>query len=321
MTTIIVVGAGGQLGRALLAPLGELRDAATGKPANVIAVRRDAEDPACAVDLTDPPETASRIAALAPDVIVNAAAYTAVDAAEDAPALAYAVNAEGPATLADVARRMGALLVHFSTDYVFDGSGTRPWREQDQPAPLGVYGRSKYAGEQAVSASGCDHWIIRTSWVYGPGTGNFLDTMLRLGAERSALQVVEDEIGAPTHVALLSSALRHMLAQRLAHGTGPAGIYHLTASGETSWHGFARAIFSEARQRRIQPSIDPDDIAPIASVDYLTRAERPLNSRLDTARVRSEFGLELRAWQADVAEEISRRAQIASERTSTDGDD
>jgi dTDP-4-dehydrorhamnose reductase len=247
------------------------------------------------LDLTDAAAIRRVLAEVKPRVIVNPAAYTAVDRAESEPDLARAVNAEAPAILAREAAQSGALLVHYSTDYVFDGSGKRPWREEDAPAPLNVYGATKLAGEEAIRASGCRHLIFRTSWVYGNRGANFLLTMQRLMRERPELKIVDDQIGAPTWCRSLAEATAQVLAQLLSPHRGadkpePWGVYHMSNAGQTSWYGFAQAILAW------QGLAQPPRLVPIPSRDYPTPARRPLNSRLDNGKLARVFGLALPDW-------------------------
>jgi dTDP-4-dehydrorhamnose reductase len=279
----------GQLGWELqraLAPLGEL-----------VALDRAGED-GLSGDLAKPVALADTVRALAPDVIVNAAAHTAVDRAESEPALARAINTEAVAALAAGAARLGAWLVHYSTDYVFDGSGTRPWREDDPTGPLSVYGETKLAGEEAIRASGCAHLIFRTSWVYAARGGNFAKTMLRLAAERDRLTVIADQHGAPTGAELIADISAHALRAARAN-PALAGTYHLAAAGETSWHGYAGFVIDEAC--RLGRTLQVREIAAIPTADYPTPAARPLNSRLDTIRLRTAFDLVLPDWRLGVA--------------------
>ncbi len=286
---ILLLGKNGQVGWELqraLAPLGEL-----------IALDRQGEGIDCG-DLGRQVDLAETVRRLAPDVIVNAAAYTAVDRAESDAALAHAINAEAVGMLAQEAKALGAWLLHYSTDYVFDGSGSRAWREDDTTAPLSVYGRSKLAGEKAIRASGCQHLIFRTSWVYAARGGNFARTMLRLAAERERLVVIDDQQGAPTGAELIADLSAHAL--RAAVGDPAlAGTYHLAAAGETSWHGYAGFVVAEARALGV--ALRVEEIAPIATSEYPTPAIRPLNSRLDCERLRSSFGLALPDWRVGVA--------------------
>ncbi|HET6397847.1 MAG TPA: dTDP-4-dehydrorhamnose reductase [Pseudoxanthomonas sp.] len=283
---LLVLGANGQVGRELrrsLRPLGE-----------VLAATRDGRlddgTPCAVADLGDLDGLARLVREAAPDAVVNAAAYTAVDKAEDDAATAFRINAEAPEVLARACAEAGIPLVHYSTDYVFDGQGTRPYREDDPPAPLGVYGASKLAGEQAVRAAGGRHLVFRTAWVYAAHGHNFLRTMLRLGAEREELRVVADQVGTPTPAALIAEVTAQALADR-----GASGTWHLVAAGQTSWHGFAEAIFAEAVAAGLLPRAPR--VLPIASADYPTRARRPAYSRLDTARLERDFGVGLPDWR------------------------
>ncbi|HEV6964823.1 MULTISPECIES: dTDP-4-dehydrorhamnose reductase [Roseateles] len=250
-------------------------------------------------DFTRPDALLARVQALAPQVIVNAAAHTAVDKAESEPALARQINAATPALLAIEAKRLGAFFVHYSTDYVFDGSGSQPRNEEAAIAPLSVYGSTKAEGEDAIRASGCQHLILRTSWVYAARGGNFAKTMLRLAAEREQLKVIADQIGAPTGAELLADLTAHMLR---AARVNPSlvGTYHAVAGGETSWHDYARFVIEFARQRGRPIQVAPDQILAIPTSDYPTPAKRPLNSRLSTAKLQQRFGLTLPSWQQGV---------------------
>ncbi|MDR3725108.1 MAG: dTDP-4-dehydrorhamnose reductase [Terracidiphilus sp.] len=249
------------------------------------------------VDFTHPDSIRNAVREVEPAVIVNAAAYTAVDKAESELELATAINATGPGVLAEEAKRLGGLLVHYSTDYVFDGSKQTPWVETDVPNPLNVYGRTKLAGDQAIQDSGCDHLIFRTSWVYGARGKNFLLTMLRLGKERSELRIVDDQIGSPTSSECIAQATSDVLAQVLspcgAGVEGRSGVYNLTSSGETSWFGFTKAILTEdaARFGSLLPNL-----VPILTADYPTPAKRPANSRLCCERLEQTFGVTLPYW-------------------------
>jgi dTDP-4-dehydrorhamnose reductase len=287
---ILLFGKDGQLGWELqraLAPLGAL-----------VAFGSRERDPQ-GVDFGDADALSAKVRAVAPDWIVNAAAYTAVDRAESEPEIAERVNAAAVGALARAACERDAWLVHYSSDYVFDGSGSAPWREDDPTGPLGAYGRSKLAGEDQIRASGCRHLVFRTSWVYSARGGNFVKTMLKLARERDALKVVDDQIGAPTGAELLADVTAHAL-RRAATDAALAGTYHLAAAGETSWFGCARHAIARARQRGAVIRVAADAIAPIASDDYPQTARRPLNSRLDTTRLRSAFDLVLPPWQAGV---------------------
>ncbi len=293
---ILLLGKNGQVGWELqraLAVLGE-----------VVALDRQGADGLCG-DLADLTGLARTVQAVQPQVIVNAAAYTAVDQAEREPDRAHALNALAPALLAREAAALNAWLIHYSTDYVFDGSGSTPWKESDPTGPLSVYGRTKLEGEQALAASGCRHLIFRTSWVYGARGGNFAKTMLRLAAEREQLNVIDDQIGAPTGADLLADVtahcVRHVLPPMGQNNLTPAGIYHLAAAGETSWHGYARFVLARAQVAGRTLKVGPEQIQAIPSSAYATPAKRPHNSRLDTNRLSHTFGLHLPPWQVGVA--------------------
>ena len=288
---LLLVGANGQVGDALrrsLAPLGD-----------VIATTRSGrldDDAACeALDLADLDAIAPLVARVRPDVVVNAAAYTAVDRAEDESELAFRINAQAVERLAVACADRDVPLVHYSTDYVFDGRGTRPYREDDPTAPLGVYGQSKRDGELAIARSGARHIILRTAWVYGLHGHNFLRTMLRVGAERDELRVVADQHGCPTPAWLIAD----VTAAILRRGIAESGIRHLVAGGQTTWHGFAEAIFGEAANRGLMARRPV--VTPIATADYPIRAQRPGYSVLDTARLREEYALDLPGWQDALA--------------------
>jgi dTDP-4-dehydrorhamnose reductase len=287
---VLLLGKNGQLGWELqrsLAILGE-----------VVACDFDSHGPLKA-DFSQPDSLRSLVRSVRPDVIVNAAAHTAVDRAESEPALAMALNATSPGVLAREAAAIGALLVHFSTDYVFDGSGGKPRSEDAEPNPLSVYGRSKLEGDLAVRDSGCSHLILRTSWVYAARGGNFARTMLQLATEREALQVIDDQIGAPTGAEMLADITAHVLL-RVRAEPALGGLYHCVASGETSWHGYASFIIEWARSRGVPLKVAAEAILPIATSAYPTAAARPLNSRLDTTKLRSVFGLTLPDWRLGV---------------------
>ena len=276
---ILLTGATGQVGwelRRTLAPLGEVK-----------AFDR------FGLDLADPPVIVATVRALQPGVIVNAAAYTAVDKAESEREAAFAVNATAPRVLAEEARRIGVFLVHYSTDYVFDGEKAGPYTEEDAPHPINAYGESKLAGEHAILKSGCRHLVLRTSWVYGPRGRNFYLTMLRLARERPELKVVDDQVGAPT------SSLEIARATAVLIGKGAEGLYHMTAAGETTWYGFARAILEQAGMKM--------PVVPIRTEDYPAPARRPRNSRLDCARLRREHGVSLAPWDEALAETMAVR--------------
>ena len=282
---ILLLGKGGQVGWELqrsLAPLGTL-------------VAHDFDT----ADFTQPEQVAALVASVAPDVIVNAAAHTAVDKAESEPEVARLINATTPALVAQEAAKLGALLVHYSTDYVFDGSGTEPRDEQAATAPLSVYGATKLEAEQAIAASGCKHLIFRTSWVYGARGGNFAKTMLKLAAERDALKVINDQVGAPTGADLLADVTAHAIrAAILKPELG--GLYHLVAGGLTTWHEYASHVIEWARAQGVAIKVAPDAISAVPTTEYPTPAKRPLNSRLDTRKLQHAFGLSLPHWQAGV---------------------
>lgn len=233
-----------------------------------------------------------------PDVIVNPAAYTAVDKAESEEGRAHAINARAPAILGEEAARIGALVVHYSTDYVFDGKAEGCYRETDTTGPQGVYGKTKLAGEEALAATGARHVIFRTSWVFGSHGANFAKTMLRLAGERETLGVVADQIGAPTSAALIADVTAHVVRQLGTMTTAELdGIYHLVASGETNWHAYARYVIDYARAKGHVIKVASDAIRPIATSEYPTPAKRPANSRLDTQKLRDTFGLVLPDWK------------------------
>ncbi|MDR5903007.1 dTDP-4-dehydrorhamnose reductase [Halomonas icarae] len=288
---ILLLGKNGQVGWELqrsLAPLGEL-----------ISLDRHGQDDLVG-DLTNLEGLRRTVRDLKPDVIVNAAAYTAVDRAEEQRDLATRINAEAPALLAEEARALNGLLVHYSTDYVFDGSGDAPWQETDTPGPVNHYGASKLAGERHIQASGCRHLIFRTSWVYAARGGNFLATMARLMRERDTLQVIDDQIGAPTGAELIADATAHAIPQAL-NNSDKVGLYHLVAGGETSWHGFATFIAECLQGQGIAIQATPERIAPIPTSEWPTPAARPLNSRLDTTKLERTFELTMPSWQQGAA--------------------
>lgn len=286
---ILLTGKNGQVGFELqrsLAVLGE-----------VIAV--DQND----CDLTDPVSLRRLVAGLEPQIIVNPAAYTAVDRAESERDLAHAVNAVAPGILGEEAHRLGALVIHYSTDYVFDGAKSGWYSEDDSPHPQSTYGTTKLAGERALRESGADSLIFRTSWVFGAHGGNFAKTILRLAGERDELKVVADQWGAPTSAALLADVTAQVVAryQREARSDFPFGLYHLVAGGECSWHDYARTVVSAALAAGKPLRTTPERILPIATADYPTAAKRPANSRMATAKLRETFGLVLPPWQIGLA--------------------
>ena len=251
-------------------------------------------------DFANPEGVRETVRALRPDVIVNAAAHTAVDKAESEPEIARLLNATTPGVLAEEAARLGAWLVHYSTDYVFDGSGTRPWVETDAPAPLSVYGATKLEGEQRIQQTGCRHLILRTSWVYAARGGNFAKTMLRLGSERERLTVIDDQWGAATGADLLADVTAHAV-RHLQSRPGDGGLYHCVASGETNWHSYAKYVLEHARQAQPAIELKATEVVPVPTNAFPTPARRPHNSRLDTTRLQTTFGLVLPPWQQGVA--------------------
>jgi len=287
--TILLLGSKGQVGWELqrsLAPLGR-----------VVALDRHSREH-CG-DLSDLEGLKATVRALKPGTIVNAAAHTAVDRAESEPELAHLVNALAPQALAEAASEVGAWLLHYSTDYVFDGSGQRPWQEDDATGPLNTYGRSKLEGERLIAQACARHLILRTSWVYAARGGNFARTMLRLAAERERLTVIDDQRGAPTGAELIADVSAHALAQVLRTGDG-AGIYHLAAAGETSWHGYASHVIETARRLKPELALKVQAIDPVPTSAFPTPARRPHNSRLDTGKLQQVFGLTLPPWQQGV---------------------
>ncbi len=282
---ILLTGMRGQVGfelRRALAPLGE-----------IVGVDRTV------CDLADPDAIRALVRTIAPQVIVNAAAYTSVDKAESDRDKAFAVNAEAPSIFAESAARLGALLIHYSTDYVFDGTKSGSYTEDDIPNPQSVYGQSKFDGEQAVIKANPKHLILRSSWVAGAHGGNFAKTILRLAGEKDRLSVVADQVGAPTSAALLADITAQLLRQYEREGatTFPYGIYHLTANGETNWCDYARFIIAEALTAGRSLKATPESVLPIHTADYPTPAKRPANSRLNTLRFRNTFNLHLPHWQ------------------------
>jgi dTDP-4-dehydrorhamnose reductase len=292
---ILLLGCGGQVGWELqraLAPLGSLTALDFNTPGEVNGVPLQA-------DFSQPEALRPLVRALAPDVIVNAAAHTAVDKAESEAELARTLNATAPGVLAEEAAARGALLVHYSTDYVFDGSGSAPRNEDAPTGPLSVYGQTKLEGEQAIRLSGARHLILRTSWVYAARGGNFAKTMLKLAAEREALSVIDDQHGAPTGAELLADVTAHAI-RALHVNPELAGTYHCVADGETTWHTYARFVIEWARARGLPLKVAADAVQAVPTSHYPTPARRPLNSRLDTTRLQRAFGLQLPHWQAGV---------------------
>ena len=298
MIRVLVTGARGQVGAAVARML-------AGR-AEVVAHAHDT------LDLTKPRDIAARVREARPAVIVNAAAYTAVDRAESDEAAAHAVNAVAPGVLGEEARRAGALLVHYSTDYVFDGTKSAPYVENDAPNPLNVYGRTKLDGESAIAGSGAAYVVLRTSWVYGPDGGNFVRTMLRLAGERDELRIVDDQRGAPTSSLQLARATLAILgegatleSEGVEKAKAATGLYHATASGTTTWCGFAQAIFDEWSKRARSPFRAPR-LVPIATRDYPTPARRPANSVLDSSRLARALGVRLGPWREALGETLDR---------------
>ena len=296
---ILLLGRNGQVGWELqrsLAPLGEL-----------LTLDRHSH-PACG-DLSQPDALVQTVVNFQPQVIVNAAAHTAEDKAESEPELARLLNATAPGALAQAAKALGAWLVHYSTDYVFNGQGQTPWQEDDTTQPLSVYGQTKREGEELIAASGCKHLIFRTSWVYASRGGNFAKTMLRLAGERDRLTVIDDQFGAPTGADLIADVTAHAIRQvtggaQVNNEAALSGIYHLVASGHTTWHGYASHVIDMARkmERQMAPAqlLKVQEIAPVASSAFVTAARRPHNSRLDTSKLQTTWGLHMPAWQHGV---------------------
>lgn len=282
---VLVIGRSGQVAQALL-ERGAAMDGVT-------VVARGRPD----IDIADPASLARAIEDVAPDVVVNAAAYTAVDAAEDDEATAHSFNAEGPGALATLCAQRKLPFIHISTDYVFDGTLDRPYREDDPTGPMGAYGRTKLAGEEAVLASGANALILRTAWVYSPFGKNFVKTMLRVGAERDELKVVADQRGNPTSALDIADAILALAARRESWPAG-AHVYHMAGGGEATWHAFAEAIFAEA-------GLSPKVLA-ITTADFPTPARRPANSRLDGTRLANDLGVRLPDWQPSLATVVAR---------------
>ena len=298
---IVLTGVTGQVGRAFIGPLGRL--------GQVVPADRSL------LNLAKPEELSETLDRLAPDLIINPAAYTAVDRAEDERELAFAVNAEAPGVIARWAARTQVPLVHFSTDYVFDGQGEAPWRENSEPGPLSVYGQSKLAGEEAIREAGGPHLIVRTSWVYAAQGANFLRTMARLARERTELRVVAAQVGAPTSASVIVDVVVRLLdanlgdlAQSFARAEG---IVNLAASGETTWYGFASRIFDGLRGRGVPLAVQ--SIVPLRTEEYPTKAKRPRNSRLDLARLRQVFGICTPMWDEALEVELANSGKASFE--------
>ena len=297
---ILLLGGNGQVGRELrrsLATVGEL-----------MVGTRDGEGADVVADLDQPPSLITLIETISPDVVVNAVAYTAVDNAETDVDAAFRINAEAPAAIAKVCKVIDALLVHYSTDYVFDGQATRAYLEDDATAPLGIYGASKLAGEQSIRDSGARHVILRTAWVYAAHSKNFLLTMLRLAADRDELRVVADQYGAPTPAAWIADAT----AALLRHGIAGSGTWHLTARGETNWHEFATAIMDEAHALGLLQR--KPVVLPITTAEYPTPAHRPAYSVLDTTRLQQDFGIVPPQWRDGLKQTLAELSALRSDR-------
>jgi len=286
---ILLLGCDGQVGWELqrsLQPLGEV-------------VALDFQSRELSADFSKPESLVATVAAVRPDLIVNSAAHTAVDKAESEPALAQAINADAPGVLARAAAASGAWLVHYSTDYIFDGSGDQPRGEDAAPGPLSVYGRTKLDGERQIRASGCRHLILRTSWVYAARGGNFAKTMLRLAGTKTELNVIDDQVGAPTGADLLADVTA-LMARAARARPELSGTYHAVAAGATSWHGYAKLVIETARERGVPLALPAGALRAIPTSAYPTPAARPLNSRLDTRKLRDAFGVHLPDWELGV---------------------
>lgn len=287
---ILLFGKNGQVGWELqrsLSSMGKL-------------VALDVDDQELCGDFTHPDGIIQTIHEISPDVIVNAAAYTAVDKAESEPELARTINFLAPEILAQESRKLGAWLIHYSTDYVFEGNGIKPWKETDPTVPLNVYGSTKSEGEKAIFNSGCLHLIFRTSWVYSTRGKNFAKTMIRLAREHDHLTVIDDQIGAPTGADLLADVTTHSIRTALRQPQ-VSGLYHLTAKGEISWYGYARFVLDIVRQAGIKLKVAPESVLPVSTDKFSQPARRPGNSRLDTRKIESTFDLTLPLWQTGVA--------------------
>ncbi|WP_263359248.1 dTDP-4-dehydrorhamnose reductase [Acidicapsa ligni] len=298
MSRVLLLGAGGQLGMQLAKTLAAETE--------LTALTR------AELDFANPNALRAAIRAARPEIVINAAAYTAVDKAEQERELAHAVNAIAPGVIAEEVQRTKGWLVHYSTDYVFDGSGSKPWVETDATGPLSVYGQTKLDGERAIAATGCRHVTLRTSWVYAAEGRNFLHTMLRLGRERDRLTIVDDQIGAPTSAEAITTATRNILAQ-LTFGevqAGASGVYHLACGGATSWFGFAKAIFAGFASQQKAP-----EVLPIPTEAYPTPARRPHNSRLNCSKLTAQFGIQMPHWE-DALDEVTRVVLLKAETAS-----
>ncbi|MGH8076028.1 MAG: dTDP-4-dehydrorhamnose reductase [Lysobacter sp.] len=294
---ILLLGGNGQVGHELRRSLVALGEVVITTRDGTLAAGGSCE----ALDLFALDTIAPLIERVAPDVVVNATAYTAVDRAENEPELAFRINAEAPQRIAEVCAARSTQLVHYSTDYVFDGTGSRPYLEDDATAPLGVYGASKLAGERAIEAAGTHHLILRTAWVYATHGQNFLRTMLRLARERDELRVVADQRGSPTPAWLIADVTNAILKQGIAE----PGVRHIVTQGETSWHGFAEAIMEEAHARHLIER--KPRVVPITTADFPTRAQRPVYSVMDTGPLRRDYGLSLPDWRQALATTLTER--------------
>ncbi len=297
---ILLFGKNGQVGWELQRSLAPLAS-----PGQLIALGTDSQ--AMCGNLADPAGIRETVQAVKPDMIVNAAAYTAVDKAEQESQLAQTVNAIAPGVLAEEARRLNAWLIHYSTDYVFDGGGDRFHTESDTPNPLNVYGKTKLAGETNIIGTGCRYVILRTSWVYATYGSNFIKTILRLAQERDQLRIVSDQIGAPTGAELIADVTAHIVQslRNRKNGTSISGLYHLAAQGHTSWHGFAHYILTQAASANVSLKTTTGHLYPVPSTEYPTPAVRPLNSRLDTTKLQETFNLYLPDWRSGVFRTLS----------------
>ena len=286
---ILLFGKNGQVGWELqrsLSSVGEL-------------VALDTDDQMPCGDFTRLEDIIQTIHSVSPDIIVNAAAYTAVDKAESESALAHTINTQAPKILAQESLKIGAWLVHYSTDYVFDGNGTKPWKETDPTAPINIYGSTKLEGEKAVINSGCKHLIFRTSWIYSVRGENFIKTMIRLAQSRDHLSVIDDQIGAPTGAELLADVTAHSICTALRQPQ-VSGLYHLAAKGEISWYGYANFVLDKARQSGIKLQVQAENIRPVTTDVFPQTARRPGNSRLNTKKIEHTFDLTLPLWQTGV---------------------
>lgn len=293
---ILLLGKNGQVGWELQRALAPL--------CSLLSLDRQGQEGFCG-DLQNLDGLGQTIRRFRPDIIVNAAAHTAVDKAESEPDLAYLLNADAPRVLAQEAASLDALLVHYSTDYVFDGSGNVPWAEDNKTEPLSVYGKSKLAGEQAILETGCRHLIFRSSWVYAARGGNFAKTMLRLAQERDRLSVINDQFGAPTSAELIADITAHAIRQTQLSKTNLSGIYHLAANGITNWNEYARLVVGFAHRKGVVLRAMADHIDPIPTSAFLTPAKRPHNSRLNTQKLQQTFGLTMPYWKEGVERMLS----------------